>query len=171
MNEIVAKTKTETSLSTDDKSVAIRFLKNKEKFVELYNTKEKNDVGLDHSFTISEITKFLEKNIDYIIKNDFLDCFSVDVIANVCCKNFPKEYIKNSVGKEVEHFAINKFTDISGINFGKFSTKNIDKCIEYIKSNIDKKEESEFVEKLCCKLLVTPLFVSKDVFVFENPNQ
>ena len=166
MNEIVTKTKTETetSLSTADKSVAISYLKNKEKFVELYNTKEKNLVARNHSFTEFEITKILEKNIDYIIKNDFLDCFSVDVIANVCCKNFPKEYIKNSVGKEVEHFAINKFTDISGINFGKFSTKNIDKCIEYIKYNIDKKEESEFVEKLCCKLLVTPLFVSKDVF-------
>lgn len=166
MNEIVTKTKTETetSLSTADKSVAISYLKNKEKFVELYNTKEKNLVARNHSFTTSEITKFLEKNIDYIIKGDYLDCFSVDGIANVCCKNFPKEYIKNSVGKEVEHFAINKFTDISGINFGKFSTKNIDKCIEYIKYNIDKKEESEFVEKLCCKLLVTPLFVSKDVF-------
>ena len=164
MNEIVTKTKTETSLSTDDKSVAISYLKNKEKFVELYNTKEKNIVALNHSFTTSEITKILEKYINDIIKDDYLDCFSVDVIAKICCKNFPKEYIKNSVGKDVEHFAINKFTDISGINFGKFSTKNIDKCIEYIKYNIDKKEESEFVEKLCCKLLVTPLFVSKDVF-------
>ena len=63
MNEIVAKTKTETSLSTADKSAAISYLKNKEKFVELYNTKEKNDVGLDHSFTISEITKFLDEII------------------------------------------------------------------------------------------------------------
>ena len=164
MNEIVTKTKTETSLSTDDKSVAISYLKNKEKFVEFYNSKEKNIVALNHSFTTSEITKILEKYINDIIKDDYLDCFSVDVIAKVCCKNFPKEYIKNTVGKDVEHFAINKFTDISGINFGKFSTKNIDKCIEYIKYNIDKKEESEFVEKLCCKLLVTPLFVSKDVF-------
>ena len=164
MNEIVTKTKTETSLSTDDKSVAISYLKNKEKFVEFYNSKEKNIVALNHSFTTSEITKILEKYINDIIKDDYLDCFSVDVIAKVCCKNFPKEYIKNSVGKDVEDFAINKFTDISGINFGKFSTKNIDKCIEYIKYNIDKKEESEFVEKLCCKLLVTPLFVSKDVF-------
>lgn len=41
MNEIVTKTKTETSSSTDDKSVAISYLKNKEKFVELYNKKEK----------------------------------------------------------------------------------------------------------------------------------
>lgn len=164
MNEIVTKTKTKTSLSTDDKSVAISYLKNKEKFVEFYNSKEKNIVALNHSFTTSEITKILEKYINDIIKDDYLDCFSVDVIAKICCKNFPKEYIKNSVGKDVEDFAINKFTDISGINFGKFSTKNIDKCIEYIKYNIDKKEESEFVEKLCCKLLVTPLFVSKDVF-------
>ena len=72
MNEIVTKTKTETetSLSTADKSVAISYLKNKEKFVELYNTKEKNIVALNHSFTTSEITKFLEKNIDYFKVND-----------------------------------------------------------------------------------------------------
>ena len=63
MNEIVTKTETETSLSTADKSVAISYLKNKEKFVELYNTKEKNLVARNHSFSTSEITKVLEKHI------------------------------------------------------------------------------------------------------------
>ena len=65
MNEIVTKTKTktETSLSPADKSVVISYLKNKEKFVELYNTKEKNLVARNHSFTTSEITKILEKYI------------------------------------------------------------------------------------------------------------
>lgn len=140
---------------------------NHDRFITLYNKINKGkQVDNNKEFTDSEVTLFLDKNIEEIIKSSELTIFSPEVIAKICCKKFPKHYFKSQIGAKIEDFAIKKFSEIfePSSSFHNLTSLQIDACIEHLKNNIKTNEQSEYVRKLCLKLLVTPLFVSKDNF-------
>lgn len=140
---------------------------NHDKFITLYNKINKGEqVDNNKEFTDSDVTKFLNKYIEEIIKSSELSIFSPEVIAKICCKKFPKHYFKSQIGAKIEDFAIKKFSEIfePSSSFHNLSSLQIDACIGYLKDNVETNGQSEYVRKFCLKLLETPLFVSKDNF-------
>lgn len=140
---------------------------NHDKFITLYNKiKKGKQVDNNKEFTDSEVTEFLDKHIEEIIKSSELSIFSTEVIAKICCKKFPKHYFKSQIGAKIEDFAIKKFSEIfePSSSFHNLSSLQINACIEYLKDNVETNGQSEYVRKFCLKLLETPLFVSKDNF-------
>ena len=159
-NALIKKNKTE---STAEKPLYT----NHDKFITLYNKINKGkQVDNNKEFTDSEVTEFLDKYIEKIIADSELSIFLPEDIAKICCKRFPKHYFKTQIGAKIEDFAIKKFSEIfePSSSFHNLSSLQIDACIEYLKDNVETNGQSEYVRKLCLKLLVTPLFVSKENF-------